>query len=1172
MVKKAYVRISPPVAILNGLPQNGCAPLTHKFTSTIKSLEEISKYHWDFGDGNTSDSATPTHTFTTPGFYTITLTYTTKSGCIDTVKKTNGIVVGKKPKSTFIADPLETCAFKPINFKDKSEGDPDQWVWFFGDGSSAITQNPSHLYNDTGLFSVTLIAINNGCADTLTNNNMVRIHPPVARFTYKKTCTVPRQVIFKDQSIGADYWLWNFGDSTTSTEQNPTHDFINPGLYTVSLTVTNKASGCSETKVVTVRVIREIADFSVSQSETCRNEPVSFNAINNNPGNINLFTWKLGDGTLVSDSSGSISHKYKTASAYNVTLIVKDLDGCQDSITKPLAVTVNGPTAVFHSSVEGTCINNTVNFADSSFSDGNHPIQQWSWNWGDGKTENLASGPFSHTYTTSGNYTISLVVTDTKGCSDTLKKTKALVISKPVAAFKADTLSCTSKAINFTNSSSGPSLTYAWDFGDGTTSTQKSPVHLYPVEGIYSVSLSIIDKYGCSSAVSKPAYVHIGNPKADFTVSDTIGNCPPLIANFTNNSVNYSRWKWDFGDGTTSTERNPSHFYSFAGTFYAVLTVYGATGCESQKSQKIIVKGPTGVLSYTSVSGCDPLKASFQAHTKKNISFVWDFNDGSTISTTDSNVVHTYTTPGKYLPKMILQDASGCKVAVSGKDSIGVYGITASFDHSAKLVCDSGSVSFANTSITNDEIASYYWNFGDGTTSSSTFPQHTYNHPGSYTSSLKVITKNGCIDSIKSPDAIVVNPSPELSVTGIAGTCVPAVMTFKGLVSNPDTSSVSWKWDFANGNKSSLQNPEAQTYPQPGTFSIKAIGLSTNGCSDTVTKQIEVFPLPELSIAGDTVVCYGSSQTLSVSGAESYSWSTSKYLSCTNCASPVTKPDSAIQYRVKGTSSKGCVSFDSIAISVKYPFKLSFSKPDTLCIGKSVKLFAKGAEKYSWYPAAGLDNPASSSPVASPDATTNYQVIGSDSKGCFKDTAYVPVKVYPIPTVDAGADQTINVGRQIRITPTLSDDVTHVEWTPSIGIVSRDYPSITVQPTQALEYTLRAKNDGGCMAEDKVSVYVLCNNSNIFVPNTFSPNGDGNNDVFYPRGSGLFKILNLKVFNRWGEVVFDKSNFNANDATAGWDGTYKGKQLPADVFVYMLQVVCDNNSTLTFKGNIALLR
>ena len=100
----------------------------------------------------------------------------------------------------------------------------------------------------------------------------------------------------------------------------------------------------------------------------------------------------------------------------------------------------------------------------------------------------------------------------------------------------------------------------------------------------------------------------------------------------------------------------------------------------------------------------------------------------------------------------------------------------------------------------------------------------------------------------------------------------------------------------------------------------------------------------------------------------------------------------------------------------------------------------------------------------------------------------------------------------------------------------------------------------------------MCNNVNVFVPNTFSPNGDGANDIFYPRGSGIFKILNLKVFNRWGEVVFEKSNFNSNEASSGWDGTYKGKKLSPDVFVYILQVVCENNSTLTFNGNIALIK
>jgi gliding motility-associated-like protein len=219
-----------------------------------------------------------------------------------------------------------------------------------------------------------------------------------------------------------------------------------------------------------------------------------------------------------------------------------------------------------------------------------------------------------------------------------------------------------------------------------------------------------------------------------------------------------------------------------------------------------------------------------------------------------------------------------------------------------------------------------------------------------------------------------------------------------------------------------------------------------------------------------------------------------------------------------------------------------------------------------------LNSVSIASPVASPDSSTTYQVVGSDSKGCFTDTAYIPVKVYPIPQVDAGADQTINVGRSIKITPTLSADVTRFEWSPTIGIVSQENPSITVKPTQSVEYTLRVKNAGGCIAEDKVSVYVLCDNSNIFVPNTFSPNGDGNNDVFYPRGSGVFKIQNIKVFNRWGEVVFEKSNFNANDAAAGWNGTFKGKPLAADVFVYMMQVICDNNSTLTFQGNITLLR
>lgn len=1170
IIKKDFIKIKAPVVAIKNLPQRGCAPLSHKFTSVVNSLVPVTNFHWDFGDGSSSDSSEPTHVYTTPGKYSITLTYTTEGGCIDSVKVFNGIIIGSKPATSFSADPLNTCAFTPINFNDQTSGNPDQWIWFFGDGSSSTSQNPSHRYNDTGFFNITLIALNDGCPDTLTSKGKIHINPPVSRFIYTKTCSIPSKVIFTDKSLGADYWHWDLGDGNTSNDKSPVHEYPNPGTYIVSLTVTNQSTGCSETKADTVKIIHEVADFQVNNPESCRNTPVSFSAINNIPGNISSYSWNFGDG--ISASGSKVSHQYTKANAYDIRLIIKDIYGCSDTLSKPLAVQINGPTARFQSTVSGTCLNNTVEFSDSSYSDGQHPIQQYTWNWGDGKTENLTGSPFNHAYSAAKKYSVSLVVTDSKGCTDTLKKPDMIIVSKPVAAFSSDTLSCTSKPINFVNSSSGPGLIYTWDFGDGSTSSAKNPVHLYATEGTYEVSLSLKDQYGCSSSVSKANYVTIGDPKADFTVSDTIGTCPPLVANFTNNSENYSKWSWDFGDGTTSAERTPSHFYSSAGTFDAVLTVTGPGGCISQKSQHIKIDGPSGSFTYNNIMGCNPLKTDFVAHTKKNISFVWDFNDGNTISTTDSNVTHSYLTRGNYLPKMILQDAKGCQVAIRGSDSITIFGVTASYSHNGALICDSGSVAFTNTSISNDVIGNYYWNFGDGTSSHDSKPSHSYTRPGTYPTSLVVTTQKGCIDSIKNPISVQVNRSPRISIKSSEGACVPATITFAGILSNPDTSSVSWKWDFANGNVSADKNPASQIYPSAGNFTVKAIGTSSNGCSFTATKLIEIYPLPVLKVDADSIVCYGAPQTLRATGAQSYSWSPAKYLSCENCATPVSRPDSNVSYRVKGTNAKGCVSSNSVSLRIKYPFKLLYSKADTVCAGSSVQLKTSGAEKYSWYPASGLNNANISSPLASPQNSTRYQVIASDSKGCFRDTAYIPVKVYPIPVVKAGNAQTISVGREIQITPEISSDVTDVSWFPSTGIMDRKYPSITVKPIQSLEYTIRAKNAGGCTAEDKVAVYVLCDNANIFVPNTFSPNGDGTNDIFYPRGSGIFKILSIKVFSRWGEVVFEKSNFSANDQSAGWNGSFKGKQLPSDVFVYIMQVLCDNNSTLTFKGNIALIR
>ena len=160
----------------------------------------------------------------------------------------------------------------------------------------------------------------------------------------------------------------------------------------------------------------------------------------------------------------------------------------------------------------------------------------------------------------------------------------------------------------------------------------------------------------------------------------------------------------------------------------------------------------------------------------------------------------------------------------------------------------------------------------------------------------------------------------------------------------------------------------------------------------------------------------------------------------------------------------------------------------------------------------------------------------------------------------------------IDLDPKLSTDVTTTVWTPTSGIFRNRLPGITVKPPQTTEYTVEVTNEGGCRARDKVTVYVLCNNANVFIANTFSPNGDGANDIFYPRGTGIFSIKAFRVFNRWGEVVYEKTNFNANDASAGWNGTFKGAKLNPDVFVYTIDIMCENNTILSYKGNVALIQ
>ena len=1164
-----FVQVLPPHASIANLPQLGCAPYNYIAISNSETVDSIVKYEWDFGDGSIETGKSPTHTYPT-GTYSVKLKITTAGGCVDSNTMANVIHVGIKPQPALVATPRYSCAFQAIQFSDLSVGDVDTWLWHFGDGGSSSVRNPTHLYQDTGYFNVTLIISSNGCSDSIRLDNYVYIKPPIAKFIDSSGCDSRFMKKFIDKSIGATSWNWDFGDGNYSTEQTPIHTYSSPGTYTVQLTVKNDT--CENYTKKDVVIIMEHADFSASDTVLCKGTSVHFTTKNLQTTNVATYRWDFGDG-LIQYGGAEISHIYNAAGDYDVRLSVTDINGCTDSILKRAYIHVDGPTAGFKSLMPGACLLQNVYFEDESTPDPVHSIQTWIWSYGDGQSDSLKSPPFQHAYTTAANYAVKLQVVDSKGCIDSVVKRNSIIISSPKAAFySVDSLSCANQSIRFTNLSTGPLLQYKWDFGDGQSSTINNPVHQYNLQGDYNIRLLVIDQYGCKDSAQKNNYISVHNPVAQFSISDSVSTCPPLVVNFSNQSQHFISYEWDFGDGTKSALQNPIHFYTYPGTYHPKLKVMSNGGCTDTLTKNVIVRGPQGSFIYDSEPACIPKQVKFVASTKDEVIFIWDFNDGETVTAVDSLVMHMYTRMGDYLPKMILKDPQGCQVPIVGKDTIHLYGVNAKFGLSRQIVCDSGLVEFRDSSVSNDLITNYHWSFGDGGSSILKNPSHWYNHTGEYPVQLIVKTIHQCVDTLSNLVPLRIVNSPRAKITGDTAACTPALMQFNGILMNSDTSVLRWQWNFGNNITSNLQHPNAVNYTSASTYDVILLVTNSSNCIDTSYWPVIIHPIPAVDAGADISICRFQSASLHANGGVSYTWLPATSLSCSNCIAPIAKPDSTTRYSLQASNVFGCTATDSVLISVKQPFKIETGRGDTLCKGDSYIMTVSGAESYTWSPAIGISDVHSSHPKVQPDTTVTYRVIGKDDLGCFRDTGYVRMVVYPYPLVSAGPDQTIIGGGSVALKAVVSNDVKVIKWMPDKWLSCYDCEEPIATPKQTTRYSITVSNEGGCIARADVSVFVVCEAGNLYLSNTFSPNGDGVNDVFYPRGKGIYAVRNFRVFNRWGEVVFSQENFQVNDISKGWDGTFHGKLASQDVYVYTIDVICENNFVFSYKGNVALIR
>lgn len=1175
LTKTSFVKIVPvKIDSISNLNVKGCLPLSINPIPHFNATQIISSYSWNFGDGGISIQSNPIYTYNSEGKFDVKLIIQTNYGCRDTLTLLESVWAGVKPTAEFGASPKISCANDPIRFSDSTTGGSSyEWLWHFGDGVTSRNQNPTNYYQDTGWFKVELKVWNYGCLDSLIKPNFIYINPPVAKFKYYKTCENRLSVRFENKSINGLNPVWDFGDGTTSNEVNPVHVFPKSGYYNVTLSISNNT--CVDGLTYIVRVIEEKGSLNIADTVSCRLSRVNFNITNVDLDHIDSITWffqELG-GYSIPIKVKNANMAYGEAGLYNPAVIIKDSLGCIDTIKSIYPLRIYGPTAKFKTLKEGACLNEIVQFTDESLNDGVHSITNWQWNFGDNQTITYTSALSSHSYQSTGTYNIALKITDSFGCTDSINKLQIITVTQPSAAFNVtDSIMCPNTTINFNNTSSGLNLQYFWNFGEGTISTQENPSHSFSQQGDYSVRMKVTDKYSCYDSTVLN-YIRVYDPKANFQMSDSFSTCPPLLVSFTNTSTNYKEIKWDFGDGSFSHNAAPSKSFNYPGIYKVKLIVISNGGCIDTLTKTITVNGPTGSFTYNPLQECNNAIVQFQSVTQNTVKYIWDFNDGNVNQNASGTASHFYNTAGIYLPKIILEDASGCKVPIVGTDTIKINSIETHIKAVNTILCDSGFVSFADSSLSNSIISNYKWNFGDGATSTQKNPIHYYNVSGQYNIQLITYTESGCSDTALIQNLVSVSKAPIVNIIGGTNVCESAITQFSGVVLN--NVQTNWEWDFGNGQTANQQNPQAQLYNQPGTYIIQTKATNNLGCTTIFNKQIIVHAKPIVDAGVDSVICRFSNLQLSATGASSYTWESNNLLSCTTCPNPTVSPDSLTVFRVTGKSIFGCVNNDSITIRVKQPFKLRVNKNDTLCIGETMNLKASGAEKYQWSPSIWIDNVNSASPKAKPDSSILYRVIGKDDRNCFQDTGFVAIKVYPKSKikVELGNINTVNIGSNIKLSTTSSADVTEWRWSPPRWLSCNNCAEPIATPKETITYSVIASNPGGCVSDrEEVTLNVICNGANVFIPNTFSPNNDGNNDLFYPRGKGVFSIKNLKIINRWGEVVFEKFNFNPNDANAGWDGTYKGQKLQSDVFVYIADVVCDNNIHFPLKGNLTLIR
>ena len=696
-------------------------------------------YWWDFGDGTLSVNYAPQHTYLMPGDYTVSLTTTGTCGSVTT---TQTITIPFAPTVSFSSSTSSGCAPLEVAFTNEST-DAESYSWSFPGGTPETSEleNPLVTYTEPGIYPVSLTATGPGGSNSTTVDGYVEVFSGpggTLEFSIDEL-----DVQFSTTTENVTEVIWNLGDGTiVESNTAPLHTYSAPGTYDIHLSLINACDTLVLEDHITISLAVPIANFSTATGRIgCAPLSVEFDNLSTNS---DTYQWTFPGGVPATSNDEAPTVVYLNEGIYPVTLIASNASGSDTTITEDY-ITVF-PQA------EGTFTFET-NLLEVTFIADITNADSFSWDFGDGNAS-TEENPV-HNYEIGGSYEVSLTVENDCG-SNTFITT--VIVTRPIPNVAFTTLNerrgCAPLIISFINESEN-ALSYQWTFpgGNPASSTEENPTVVYETPGIYLVQLNAVNESGGNALVAESYVEVISPPNGSFSFTTE-----ELSVDFTSMAENTNNYEWDFGDGNSASGEFTSHQYANNGTYEVTLALSNECDTVLITEQVSVMRAlPTAAFTTgADTSGCAPLTVSFINQSIGADSYLWTFSGGDPASSTEQNPTVIYETPGIFPVELLAVNESGTDQFLMN-DLVEVLPLPFA---EISFVADSLEVDFM---ATGEAVDSYFWQFGDGNSSTEQNPSHTYANGGTYTVELSVSNDCGTVSFSEILELIVTSTDNQLN-------------------------------------------------------------------------------------------------------------------------------------------------------------------------------------------------------------------------------------------------------------------------------------------------------------------------------------------------------------------------------------------------------------------------